>query len=218
MIEDYKENTRESSGQKLLRCSIHNRMIFGLCGGLSDYFRINSAIVRLMFLTFLVLGGISSLVYIVLAFIIPTETGSYEILPSDEIKIHTEKKLFVGWSFILGGMFILLIYFDFYSFSNVTMFIEYNKIIPFILLSAGILFITKKNIFNEEIMNSIEPKKLTLSDNKMIFGICGGIGEYLNVDPTIIRILWVIFLFASFGIALIIYVILKFIIPPKGSV
>ncbi|MBU2444824.1 MAG: PspC domain-containing protein [Bacteroidetes bacterium] len=217
MIEDPNENIYESSGQKLLRCSIHNRMIFGVCGGLSDYFRINSAIIRLIFLIFLVIGGISSLVYIVLAFIIPTETASYEILPSDEIKIHTEKKLFIGWSFILGGISILLIYFDFYSFSNFMELIEHNKILPFILISTGILFIIKKNIFNEEIMNAIEPKKLTLSDNKMIFGVCGGIGEYLNVDPTIIRILWVIFLFASFGIALIIYIILKFIIPPNGN-
>lgn len=216
MSEEQNENIDETSVQKFLRCSIHNRMIFGVCGGLSDYFRINSAIIRLLFLIFLILGGISSLVYIVLAFIIPTETGSYEILPSDEIKIHTEKKLFIGWSFILGGIFILLIYFDFYSLSNVTVLIEDNKIFPFILISAGILFITKKNIFNKEIMNSIEPKKLTLSDNKMIFGICGGIGEYLNIDPTIIRILWIIFLFASFGIALIIYIILKFIIPSKG--
>lgn len=216
MIEDYKENTRESSGQKLLRCSIHNRMIFGVCGGLSDYFRINSAIIRLIFLIFLVIGGIGSLVYIVLAFIIPTESDNPEILPSDEIKIHYEKKLFIGWGFILGGIFILLNYFSVFLLPNFVMLVE-NKIFPFILISTGILFITKKNLFNEEIMNAIEPKKLTLSDNKMIFGICGGIGEYLNVDPTIIRILWVIFLFASFGIALIIYVILKFIIPPKGA-
>ncbi|MBM4176689.1 MAG: PspC domain-containing protein, partial [Ignavibacteria bacterium] len=59
-------------------------------------------------------------------------------------------------------------------------------------------------------MTANEPKKLTLSNNKMIFGVCGGIGEYLNIDPTIVRVLWVIFLFASFGIALIIYIVLKF--------
>ena len=31
--------------------------------------------------------------------------------------------------------------------------------------------------------------------NRTLLGVCGGIGEYLDVDPTIIRILWVIFTF-----------------------
>jgi phage shock protein PspC (stress-responsive transcriptional regulator) len=218
MTEDPNENIYESSEQKPLRCSIHNRMLFGVCGGLSNYFRINSAIVRLLFLIFLIIQGISSLIYIILAFIIPTESKHSEIFPSDEIRIRYEKKLLIGWGFILGGIYFLLDYLGFSLVPNLTELLE-NRITPFILISAGILFITRKNIFNEEIMNTNEPKKLTLSsDNKMIFGICGGIGEYLNVDPTIIRILWVIFLFASFGIALIIYIILKFVIPPKETI
>ena len=28
--------------------------------------------------------------------------------------------------------------------------------------------------------------------NKMVSGVCGGIGEYFGVDPTIIRLLWVL--------------------------
>ena len=36
-------------------------------------------------------------------------------------------------------------------------------------------------------------KKLTKSNNNsMISGVCGGIGEYFNIDPTIVRIAWVI--------------------------
>ena len=36
-------------------------------------------------------------------------------------------------------------------------------------------------------------KKLTLSKNdKMIGGVCGGIGEYFKIDPTLIRILFVL--------------------------
>ena len=37
------------------------------------------------------------------------------------------------------------------------------------------------------------PKKLYKSiENKMICGVCGGIGEYLNIDPTLIRLLMVL--------------------------
>ena len=36
-------------------------------------------------------------------------------------------------------------------------------------------------------------KQLFRSDtNQVICGVCGGIGEYFDVDPTIIRLLWII--------------------------
>ncbi len=44
------------------------------------------------------------------------------------------------------------------------------------------------------------PKKLYRSrQNRMIAGVCGGIGEHFDIDPTIIRLLWIIFLFTGAG-------------------
>ena len=57
-------------------------------------------------------------------------------------------------------------------------------------------------------------KKLKKSaTNKTICGVCGGIGEYFNVDPTIIRIIWVILSFGSVGFGIILYFIVAVIIP-----
>ena len=57
-------------------------------------------------------------------------------------------------------------------------------------------------------------KKLTRSrDNRMLCGICGGLGEYLNVDPTIVRVIWVIFALAGLGTGAIAYLIAALIIP-----
>ena len=59
-----------------------------------------------------------------------------------------------------------------------------------------------------------EKKKLTRSNNKMVGGVCAGIGEYLGIDPTIIRIVYVLMIFfAGFGILL--YLILWLIRPAK---
>ena len=59
-------------------------------------------------------------------------------------------------------------------------------------------------------------KYLTRShENKTLAGICGGIGEYLDIDPTVIRVLYVILIFFSGGIFILIYLILLFIIPVK---
>ena len=55
-------------------------------------------------------------------------------------------------------------------------------------------------------------KKLSRSNNKTIGGVCAGIADYLGLDPTIVRIVWVLMLFfAGFGILL--YLILWTIMP-----
>lgn len=50
------------------------------------------------------------------------------------------------------------------------------------------------------------------NNNKVILGICGGIGEYLNVDPVVIRLLWVIFCCMG-GSGVLAYIIAAIIIP-----
>ncbi|NLN64215.1 MAG: PspC domain-containing protein [Clostridiaceae bacterium] len=60
-------------------------------------------------------------------------------------------------------------------------------------------------------------KKLYLSDtNKVISGVCGGIGEYVGIDPTVVRLIWVIlsFITAIIGGCLL-YIAAMFIIPRK---
>ncbi|MGM0439176.1 MAG: PspC domain-containing protein [Patescibacteria group bacterium] len=51
--------------------------------------------------------------------------------------------------------------------------------------------------------------------NKVFAGVCGGIGEYMDVDPVIIRLIWVLVsIFAGMGIlGLIAYIIAALIIP-----
>lgn len=61
-------------------------------------------------------------------------------------------------------------------------------------------------------------KKLTLStQNKKFVGVCGGIGEYLNIDATIIRILWILGTLLSFGTGLLAYVICWMLIPNSDN-
>ncbi|MBU0667465.1 MAG: PspC domain-containing protein [Nanoarchaeota archaeon] len=56
-------------------------------------------------------------------------------------------------------------------------------------------------------------KKLYRSKkDKRIAGVCGGIGEYFDVDPTLIRLLWIIFLLIG-GSGLLAYIIAWIIIP-----
>lgn len=51
------------------------------------------------------------------------------------------------------------------------------------------------------------------SANRIFAGVCGGIGEFFNVDPTLVRIITLIIMLFSFGTAAIIYVICFLLMP-----
>lgn len=54
--------------------------------------------------------------------------------------------------------------------------------------------------------------------DKKIDGVCGGIAEYLSLDPTIVRVGWVIFTCCSFGAGVFAYIIISLIMPRKSEV
>ncbi len=59
-------------------------------------------------------------------------------------------------------------------------------------------------------------KRLTRSRDKKIAGVCGGIGEHLNIDPTIIRLVWLVAVLV-YGTGLIIYLLLWIVIPAPSN-
>ncbi len=56
-----------------------------------------------------------------------------------------------------------------------------------------------------------------IEQGKMLDGVCGGIAEYFDVDPTLIRLAWVLFS-ACAGGGIIAYIIAAIIIPKKSDV
>ena len=56
-------------------------------------------------------------------------------------------------------------------------------------------------------------KKLYKSNrSKMLCGVCGGVGEFFNIDPTLVRLGWVVFC-ALGGSGILAYIIAAIIIP-----
>lgn len=49
--------------------------------------------------------------------------------------------------------------------------------------------------------------------DKMVAGICGGLGDYFNVDSTLIRLAFVVLLFMSWFTFILVYLIAALIIP-----
>lgn len=55
-------------------------------------------------------------------------------------------------------------------------------------------------------------KKLYRSKNKMVSGVCAGIAEYFNIDPTLIRLAWVLFSLLG-GSGLLGYLLFAILMP-----
>lgn len=59
----------------------------------------------------------------------------------------------------------------------------------------------------------MEPKRLYKSrTNRVLFGVCGGLGEYFNIDPTIFRLVMVL-LVCGAGSGLLAYIVAAIIMP-----
>lgn len=62
-------------------------------------------------------------------------------------------------------------------------------------------------------------KKLYRSSNRILAGVCGGIAEYLDVDPTVIRVVYAVLSIFSVGFpGLLLYLILLVLIPNEGEI
>jgi phage shock protein C len=55
-------------------------------------------------------------------------------------------------------------------------------------------------------------------DDRILAGVAGGLAENLDVDPSIIRIVWALLVFLTGGIALLVYIVMAIVVPerPEG--
>ncbi|MBN2499412.1 MAG: PspC domain-containing protein [Anaerolineales bacterium] len=63
-------------------------------------------------------------------------------------------------------------------------------------------------------MNDQNKRLFRSRDERMVAGVCGGLAEYLGMDPTIVRLLFVLVFFFG-GSALLIYLVMMIVVPEE---
>jgi phage shock protein C len=220
------EETRHGITGKRLYKSRTNRIIDGVCGGVAEYFEIDPTIVRILWVL-VSLSGAGFLLYLAAMIIIPVrpivdEFGNASMVTAPKM----DKKRFWGVLLILVGAFILL--------SNLGLIAEFwwwsfsgKVVFPVLLIILGVVLIYTRtrrataevNVTMESGTPSPQPTpqrelRRSISDRKL-FGVCGGLAKYLDLDPTLVRILYVILVLASFGWALLLYIIMAILMPEE---
>jgi phage shock protein C len=194
-------------------------VLAGICGGFSQYFNLDSALVRLLWVFFTIFGGSGVLAYLVAVFIIPDETNAKDVIPRRLIDGINDKTIL--WSVLLvlvgiilffqHGDFINSIWKHFWS-SGI------NVLLAMIIIGVGVylLYQERQKVSNMFGLGAETPISLSEED-KQLAGICGGIAESIGMDSTIIRFFWVYGTIMSIGIGLILYFILALVLPNKHA-
>lgn len=222
------ESQERKSSRKLYKSS-SDRILDGVCGGIAEYFQIDSSVVRLLVVAFSIfsLGG-GIIFYLVSMLIMPAEpvpapnasSAGVGRKPSNAWNTVT---LIAGIIVVIIGISLLVGYYNIFYVD--AMWRSFGRLVlpVIIILIGGALLLGRQKkekepseIHNESLHTGVETRKLARSvRDKKIAGVCGGLAEYFSVDPTIVRLLLVLLVFASFGLAIILYFVCAFVIPKE---
>lgn len=209
------EIINESLTMKRLKRIHQNRVIAGVCVGFGDYFNIDPALVRLVWVFFTLFGGTGILAYIIAMIIIPDEFTFEEKKSFSTKKRSGFNSTFWGIILIIVGLILFvqhgpLIRVFFHSFWGAGI----NIILAVTLIMVGVYFVYSKKDNLWSAFESEYTSKMHLSEtDKKLFGVCGGIAETLQIDSTIVRFIWVFVTFMSVGAGIILYLLLAMIVP-----
>lgn len=210
----------KSEIKKIYRSRI-DRFIGGVCGGLGEYFETDANVFRILFVVFTFVGGLGFLLYIAALIIVP------ENPLQEKAAERTEKDKTMFWAILLIVVGIVLLFrqlglFDFLHFWH----IPWSTIWAVFLIGIGFLLIFSANKNRNKSNDSENASGLKLpefdkmhrsSTNRMLAGVCAGIAEYFKIDASLVRLLWVLATFASFGLGILVYIIFIFVLPEETN-
>ena len=52
-------------------------------------------------------------------------------------------------------------------------------------------------------------------DDRMLAGVAGGLAEMLDIDPSVIRIVWAVLIVLTGGLALLVYIVMAIVVPER---
>jgi phage shock protein C len=211
---------------KRLYRSRDHRILGGVCGGIADYFNIDPAIVRILWVIFTLAGGAGLLTYIAALFILENNPG--EVPGEAESPRHIGQHALWGMVLIVVGLVLMFTNFKWFYFPF--FYIRWEVVLAALLISIGVIIVLfgaglqvlrgpreeKNPVSDEQKKESISERRLHRSRaHRVVFGICGGIGDYFHLDPAMIRIGWLLLSFFSGGAGFLVYFILLFVIPEE---
>lgn len=225
---------------KTLYKSSSNKMISGVCGGLGEYFNLDPSVLRIALVAFTVItlpvfGPFVFLAYLVCIFIMPrnpdqtpaTVTSVPDPGEADQTnqvgqadqtnqvgqadqadQIKTENNSMV-WGILLILLAAVVLT---YSYSSGPA--HFSFLLPLVPIAAIAVAIFVLINYRGQIMVFFRHRRLyRLREGKKIFGVCAGLADSFDLDPTLVRIGYFVAFLFSVGIVTLLYLFMAFVMP-----
>ena len=203
-----------------------NKIIAGVCGGLAEYFDVDPMIMRILFVLLAFFGGSGFILYIACWIIMPRQLISLEGQPPQPESSATNARKIFGVVLIAGGAILLFSNLGFFSFFHIWN-ISWSFVFPILLILLGMAIIYYRQADRAAApgqpvdasgdQTPPPPREYRIfrrsSTDKKLFGVCGGLAKYFSIDATLLRLLYIILCFASFGAGIVLYITLVLLVP-----
>ena len=224
------------------------KMIGGICGGLGDYFGIDPILVRIMWVVLtLGTAGTGLLAYAALWLLLPVGTAKAGQRAPAALELNERNVGRAGLLLVAFGVVWLLANLGilpalWHVFWRVIGLVFW----PVLLIGAGLLLLKNQRAWRSRFFSAREkvhkgktraasrlnresakeglrrakasiPLKRS-REERMFFGVCGGIGKAIGLDANLVRLIWVAFAIGSVGTGVLVYVLTGLLLPEeKGS-
>lgn len=208
-IFDEKYGTGPSINMNRFERSKSDFIIAGVCSGISNYFKIDTSIVRLIAILSLFLGIWIVAFYLLLAFLIPLEKNpkelsDAEIINQRRINLRTVISGIMIFSGIYFGLSRLGFFIPWYVF-----FLNNWLLVSLVAIGLGTFLFERRSDNKIESTLFTTDKFYRIKNGKIFLGLCNGLARYLNYSDVItIRIVFVITTMLTLGIMILGYIII----------
>ncbi len=215
------------SERKLYKSST-DKMIGGVCGGLGEFFNMDPTVLRIAWVGIalitlpigpagLFIGGLAYLASYLIIPQNPNETGLVETEslsmdddegPSEPFRDVQSNNMVWGIVLVLLAL-VVLTNSDSMNWRGVPM-----TIIAIVIIGGGAYCIITDRPLLMDVLKGLTHRKLyRLADDKKILGVCAGLADSFQVDPTLMRLGWVLITILTAGPGILIYLVMAFIMP-----
>jgi phage shock protein C len=215
---------RDLRGRRLYR-SHTNRLVAGVCGGLSELTGIDVTLIRLLWLLWVFLGGSGLIVYIIMAIVIPERPAGaeYADVPYSARwpEMTRSGTIILGAAIVVVGLLLLVNALGVLPVGLGYLWSLFWRLFwPLALISLGLLAVVGAFWGDREWWRGARwPAAGTVlrrsRSNRMVAGVCGGLGEYFRIDPTLVRLAWAIGSLGTVGAGILAYIVAAVIMPEE---
>lgn len=184
------------------------RIIDGVCGGVAIYAGIDAIWVRVATVAVGLAGGIGVIAYLMGMYLFPREETEGETTPP--LVRKSSGALLVGALLLGMGILIVLrlagvLEYGFWGAWHLAWVVLW----PLSLIGGGLLLLF---VYWRETSQGVPALKRSAED-KMLLGVCGGLGRYFRLDPSIVRFIFALVILLSRGVGLLVYILIGLLAP-----